>query len=178
MKARAVFLDRDGVLNRAVVRNGRPYPPASAKHVEVFPGLADRLQLLKDRGFRLIVATNQPDVARGKTTKESVEAINDRIARVLPAIDRFMVCFHDNADNCECRKPKCGMLRAAAADYAVDLASSYMVGDRWSDIAAGRAAGARTIFIDYGYAEPAPTGYDHKVSSTIEALDIIESEAS
>jgi D-glycero-D-manno-heptose 1,7-bisphosphate phosphatase len=176
MKSRAIFLDRDGVLNRPVVREGRPYPPARVEDLEIYRGLPGQLQRLKDRGLVLIVVTNQPDVARGSTLRETVEEINELIAREIPAIDRFIVCFHDNGDGCDCRKPKPGMLLAGAAEFNVDLHRSYMVGDRRSDVEAGIAAGSRTIFIDRAYKELPPTTYDHRVFSTREALTIIESE--
>jgi D-glycero-D-manno-heptose 1,7-bisphosphate phosphatase len=177
MKSRAIFLDRDGVLNRAMVREGKPYPPPRVEDVEVYPGLREQLQRLKDRGFVLIVVTNQPDVARGTTPKKTVDDINEVIARELPAIDRVLVCFHDNGDDCGCRKPKPGMLLTGAAEFDIDLARSYVVGDRRSDVEAGIATGSRTIFIDRAYREPPPTQYDHRVSSTLEALTIIESES-
>jgi D-glycero-D-manno-heptose 1,7-bisphosphate phosphatase len=177
MRTRAIFLDRDGVLNRPVIREGKSYPPARVEDVEIYAGLRERLQRLKDRGFVLIVVTNQPDVARGTTLRETVEGINSLIAREIPAIDRFMVCFHDNRDDCDCRKPKPGMLLTGAAEFDIDLARSYMVGDRRSDVEAGIAAGSRTIFIDRTYREPPPNQYDHRVSSTLEALTIIESES-
>ncbi|MBI5132518.1 MAG: HAD family hydrolase [Rhodopseudomonas palustris] len=177
MTSRAVFLDRDGVLNRPLVRDGKPYPPADAASVELYPGLRDQLQRLKDLGFRLIVVTNQPDVARGTTSKQTVDDINRLIASELPSIDKILVCFHDNADNCACRKPRPGMLLEGAAAFDVDLARSYMVGDRRGDMEAGIAAGSRTIFVDRSYNEPKPTTYDHRVTSTQEALNIIiESE--
>lgn len=177
MKSRAIFLDRDGVLNRALVREGRPYPPPRVEDVEIYAGLSEPLQRLKDRGFILIVVTNQPDVARGTTPKQTVEDINGVIVRELPAIDRVIVCFHDNSDGCNCRKPQPGMLLAGAAEFNVDLERSYMVGDRRNDIEAGIAAGSRTIFVDRAYKEPQPTQYDYKVYSTHEALKIIESES-
>jgi D-glycero-D-manno-heptose 1,7-bisphosphate phosphatase len=177
MRTRAIFLDRDGVLNRPVVREGKPYPPARVEDVEIYPGLREQLQRLKDLGFVLIVVTNQPDVARGTTPKKTVDDINDLIARELPAIDQVLVCFHDNSDGCDCRKPRPGMLLAGADEFDVDLARSYMVGDRRNDMQAGIAAGSRTIFVDRAYSEAPPTHYDHKVSSTHEALTIIESES-
>ena len=176
MKSRAIFLDRDGVLNRPIIREGKSYPPAQLKDLEIYDGLREQLQRLKDRGCVLIVVTNQPDVARGTTLKETVEAINEAIAHEIPAIDKFIVCFHDNDDHCECRKPKPGMLLTGAKEFDVDPRRSYMIGDRRSDIEAGIAAGSRTIFVDRAYKEPRPTLYDHKVSSTHEALTIIESE--
>src|ERR1700709_422662 len=99
MKSRAIFLDRDGVLNRPVIREGKPFAPKRVEDVEIYPGLQEQLQRLKNRGFVLLVVTNQPDVSRGTTSKEVVEGINDLIARTIPSIDRKMVCFHDNVDN-------------------------------------------------------------------------------
>jgi D-glycero-D-manno-heptose 1,7-bisphosphate phosphatase len=175
-KSRAIFLDRDGVLNLAVVRNGKPHPPACVADVKIFDGLRNDLQHLKDAGFLLIVVTNQPDVARGKTSRETVEGINALVARELPAIDRFMVCYHDNEENCDCRKPRPGMLLASAREFNIDLARSYIIGDRWADVEAGIAASCRTIFIDNGYLEKQPTHCDYRVSSTREGLGIIRSE--
>jgi D-glycero-D-manno-heptose 1,7-bisphosphate phosphatase len=176
MRSRAIFLDRDGVLNHPIIRNGKSYPPARIDDLEIYEGLRDRLQRLRDRGFALIVVTNQPDVARGTTLREAIEAINGRIAAELPAIHKFIVCYHDNADGCDCRKPKPGMLLAGAEEFNVDLQRSYMIGDRRSDVEAGIAAGSRTIFIDRAYNEPSPTTFDHRVFSTHEALEIIEGE--
>jgi D-glycero-D-manno-heptose 1,7-bisphosphate phosphatase len=176
VKSRAVFLDRDGVLNHPVVRDGKSYPPARVEDVKVYAGLREQLQRLKDHGFILIVVTNQPDVARGMTPRATIEGINDVIAREIPALDRFIVCYHDNKDGCNCRKPRPGMLLKGAAEFDIDLKRSYMVGDRRTDVEAGIAAGTRTIFIDRSYREPAPTNYDYKASSTSEALQIIESD--
>lgn len=175
-KRRAVFLDRDGVLNRAIVRDGRPYPPAGTADTEILPGVAEALDALRAAGFLLIVVTNQPDVARGTTTRETVEAINDLLARQLP-LDEFRTCYHDSGDGCDCRKPLPGALLAAAVRHGIDLAHSYMVGDRWRDIEAGRAAGCRTFLIDYGYAEQQPAHVDHRVATLREAADIITRKA-
>jgi D-glycero-D-manno-heptose 1,7-bisphosphate phosphatase len=169
---RAVFLDRDGVINRAPVRNGKPYPPASLAELEILPGVADALERLKKAGFMLIVVTNQPDVARGTTTREVVETIHAHLEDTLP-IDRIVVCYHDTADQCDCRKPRPGMLLACAKEFQIDLAASYMVGDRWRDIEAGRCAGCKTIFVDYGYDEEPPKGYDFRVGSLAEAASVI-----
>src|SRR3989304_6379995 len=168
MKRRAVFLDRDGVLNRAVVRDGRPYPPAIVAEVEILPGVVEALQRLKMAGFVLIVVSNQPDVARGTTPQETVEAINAFLANRLP-VDRFIMCYHDSADNCDCRKPRPGTLFAGAKEFDVDLSSSYMVGDLWRDVEAGIAAGCKTIFVDYGYDEKRPPSYDYQGFSFQEA---------
>jgi len=169
---RAVFLDRDGVLNRAVVRDGKPYPPASVAEMEFLPGVEAAMATLHEAGFLLIVVTNQPDVARGTTTKAAVEEINAALRAVLP-IDEFRTCYHDSGDGCDCRKPRSGSLRAAAEAYGIDLANSYMVGDRWRDTEAGREAGCKTVFIDYGYQERQPELVDHRVKSLLDAAVII-----
>lgn len=168
----AVFLDRDGVINRAMVLNGKPYPPANIKEVEILPGVLEALVALHDAGFILIVVTNQPDVARGTTPRAVVEEINHYLANCLP-IDEFRTCYHDSNDGCDCRKPMPGALLAAAQLHGIDLSSSYMVGDRWRDTEAGVRAGCQTIFIDYGYNELPPESFTFSVKSLNEASIII-----
>jgi D-glycero-D-manno-heptose 1,7-bisphosphate phosphatase len=148
----AVFLDRDGVINRSVVRNGKPYPPASLDEFEILPGAVHSLKLIAAAGYLLIGVTNQPDVARGAQTREAVEAINTRIVKELPVTEIF-TCYHDNRDNCACRKPKPGLILQGAEKYGTDMTRSWMVGDRWKDISAGQAAELRTVFVDYHYNE-------------------------
>jgi D-glycero-D-manno-heptose 1,7-bisphosphate phosphatase len=167
-----VFLDRDGVLNRAFVRDGKPYPPSTVADVDILPGVPEALRRLEAAGFVLIVVSNQPDVARGTTSKATVESINGVLGSALP-IDRFIMCYHDSADGCGCRKPLPGMLVTAANDLDIDLPSSYMVGDRWRDMEAGLAAGCRTIFVDYRYEEKRPEVYDYAVSSLSDAASVI-----
>ena len=169
---RAVFLDRDGVLNRALVRDGLPYPPTELAEVEILPGVLEALLMLKDAGFVLITVSNQPDVARGSLSIDNVEAINAYLGEKLP-IDRFIMCYHDSADDCVCRKPKPGMLNAGALEFNIDLSQSYMVGDRWRDVEAGNNGGCKTIFIDYGYAERQPLSYYFAVTSLLEAAQKI-----
>jgi D-glycero-D-manno-heptose 1,7-bisphosphate phosphatase len=169
----AVFLDRDGVLNRAFCREGKPYPPASLEELEILPGAAGALRELKRLGYRLIVVTNQPDVARGTQTREAVEAMHAVLAAALP-VDEFLVCYHDDRDGCACRKPLPGML-LQAAQRGVDLAASFLIGDRWRDMDAGCAAGVRTVFIDYGYRERQPSAApDVRVTSLPEAAEWIK----
>ena len=172
---RAIFLDRDGVINRAIVRDGKPYPPADADQVEVLPGVAAALYRLKAAGYLLIVVTNQPDVARGTQSRAAVEAIHARLASALP-IDDFRACYHDDGDTCDCRKPKPGLMLAAAREHGIDLGASVIVGDRWRDIEAGRRAGCHTVFVDYGYAEPMPEKPDLVVASLTEATSWIVSD--
>lgn len=169
---RAVFLDRDGVLNRAVVRDGKPYPPASLEELEILPGVAQALKELRAAGFLNIVVTNQPDVATGKQRREVVEAINARLSEEL-TLDAIKVCYHADADHCACRKPKPGMLLEAAGELAVNLKESYLVGDRWRDVAAGNAAGCRVLFIEYGYQEKMPEKPYVSVQSLSDAVAFI-----
>jgi len=153
--ARAVFLDRDGVLNRPVIRNGRPYPPRDVAELEILPGAAEAVARLRRSGLLALVVTNQPDVARGKASRESVEAIHQALQSRVP-VDGIFACFHDDADQCDCRKPSPGMLLEAAERFGIDLGASYMVGDRWRDVEAGRRAGCRVFWIDWGYEERRP----------------------
>ena len=172
--ARAVFLDRDGVINRALEREARPYPPASLGEFEILPEVPGALARLKAAGFLLVVATNQPDVGRGTLAKEVVENIHAHMLARLP-IDRVEVCFHPGkgGSDCDCRKPKPGMLFRAAGELELDLARSWMVGDRWRDVDCGHAAGCRTIFIDRGYAEELKQKPDFLARNLAEAADII-----
>ena len=166
----AVFLDRDGVINRAVVRDGKPYPPERIEDLDVLPGVAEALARLKAAGFTLVVITNQPDVARGRQTVEVVNAMHERLAAVLP-IAEFRVCWHDDRDACECRKPKPGLITRPPA---YDLRRSVVVGDRWRDVEAARRAGCRAaILVDYGYDEGPPVTPDVRVRSLAEAADWI-----
>jgi D-glycero-D-manno-heptose 1,7-bisphosphate phosphatase len=167
-RQRAVFLDRDGVINRAVLRDGKPYPPATLEEFDVLPGVPVALAALRDAGFLRIVVTNQPDLARGVQTREAVEAMHARLTAELP-VDEVRVCPHDDGDACECRKPQPGLILEAARERGLDLSASYVVGDRWRDVEAGRRAGCTTVLVDYGYAEAILQEPDARVSSLSEA---------
>ena len=169
---RAVFLDRDGVLNRAIVVQGRPHPPASLAEFEVLAGAVQACRQLREAGFLLIVVTNQPDVARGTQQREVVEAINKALLSEVP-IDDIRVCYHDDQDQCSCRKPLPGLLIQAAKEWQIDLSASFMVGDRWKDIETGRKAGSKTVLIDCEYREAMPSAPSHRVHSLAEAADWI-----
>jgi D-glycero-D-manno-heptose 1,7-bisphosphate phosphatase len=153
---RAVFLDRDGVLNRAVIRDGKPYPPASPEELEILPDVPGALAALKQRGFLLLVVTNQPDVARGTQQRSVVESIHAKLRAALP-VDDFFVCYHDDKDACDCRKPKPGLLVQGACKYQLELGGCFLIGDRWRDIDAGHAAGCTTVWIDRKYNERYPS---------------------
>jgi D-glycero-D-manno-heptose 1,7-bisphosphate phosphatase len=168
----AVFLDRDGVINRALTRGGTPHPPASLQDLEILPHVPEALSALKAQGYSLVVVTNQPDVARGTSSRELVDSIHERLKSTL-VLDAIFTCFHDDADACDCRKPKPGLLYRAAHDLSIDLPLSFMVGDRWRDVEAGKRAGCRTFFVDCSYHERPPSSYDFRVGSLIEASRII-----
>jgi|SRR5579862_869809 len=172
MKQRAVFLDRDGVLNANLVRDGKPFAPRRIEDFRLLPGVEDAVRRLKAAGFLAIVVTNQPDVAAGLTPRATVDAMHARLRAILP-LDDIKVCWHRDIDACACRKPKPGMLLEAAAEYDIDLAASYMIGDRWRDIDAGRAAGCTTILVDHGLVQEQPARPDLTVSSLEEAAAII-----
>jgi D-glycero-D-manno-heptose 1,7-bisphosphate phosphatase len=152
---RAIFLDRDGVINRSLIRDGLPYAPTSLSDFEILPGVADALCKLRRSGFLNIVVTNQPDIKTGKQSKEVLQLMHDRLLSELN-IDDIKCCPHTDEDKCNCRKPHPGMLLDAAAGMKIDLSTSWMIGDRWRDIAAGQAAGCNCYFIDHGYLERQP----------------------
>ncbi len=169
---RAVFLDRDGVVNRSVLRQGKPYPPATLSDLRLLPGVREACNQLLEAGFALILITNQPDIARGLATAEQVHEMNRHLQRYLQ-LDGVGLCPHDDSARCSCRKPQPGLLLEAARVWDIDIESSYIVGDRWRDIEAGHRAGCHTIFIDYGYAERRPDGPFVQVRSLREAAQWI-----
>jgi D-glycero-D-manno-heptose 1,7-bisphosphate phosphatase len=172
----AVFLDRDGVINRPLIRAGKPYPPATLDEFEILPGVREACQLFKKLGFLLVVATNQPDVGRGTLAREAVETIHAWMMQQLP-IDRVMTCFHGGAvygDPCGCRKPQPGMLLQAAEALKIDLAKSFMIGDRWRDVDCGFNAGCKTVFVDWGYQETLKRQPDYRAGNLLEAAKLIQ----
>jgi len=173
MACRAVFLDRDGVLVIPTVRDGRSYAPTSLEQFEVYPDAMQSVWRLKQAGYRVVVVTNQPDVGAGRAAQSMVEEMHARLEREMP-LDAIMVCYHTKDQNCDCRKPRTGLLMQAAVEMEIDLASSVMVGDRASDVEAGMRAGCRTVFIDRGYtAELRPEQTDRTVTSLAGATDWI-----
>lgn len=172
---KAVFLDRDGVINRPLVRDGRPYPPMRVEEFEMLPGVTNACAKLKAAGFLLIVATNQPDVGRGTLAREIVEAIHAKMGAALP-LDRIEVCYDAGAAHgqpSDFRKPSPGMLLRSAQELGIDLRQSWMVGDRWRDIDCGAAAGCRTVFIDLDYDETLRAAPDFRAKNLSDAAEII-----
>lgn len=172
MLRRAVFLDRDGVINRALIRGGKPYPPRHLNELRILPGVREACRSLREAGYLLILATNQPDIARGTADLAEVARMHDHLRRYL-RLDGVKLCPHDDADGCECRKPKPGLLLEAAREWAIDLSASYFIGDRWRDIEAGQRAGCRAVFIDYHYDERRPGPPFTPVKSLREAAALV-----
>jgi D-glycero-D-manno-heptose 1,7-bisphosphate phosphatase len=169
---KGVFLDRDGVLIRAILLDGVPKPPIFKEDVEILDGVVEAIQILKNHDYIPVVVTNQPDVARGDTTQGQVESINTHIGAATQ-IDHFYTCFHDDADLCHCRKPLPGLIYRASIDLKLSPSRSVLIGDRWRDIAAGQSAGCKTYFIDYSYRERMPKMPFTKVISLLEAAHLI-----
>lgn len=171
---KAIFFDRDGVINVPLIKDNKPYPPPSLSKFEFSYKIPELLSFLKENRFLCFIFTNQPDVARGTQTKESVEEINSYIMKRLP-IDKIYTCYHDSKDNCNCRKPKPGMILEAVKEYGIELSKSFVIGDRWRDIEAGVNASCRTIFIDYHYSEELkskPTYSYHSIEDLYKSKDI------
>ena len=152
IKVKAVFLDRDGVLNKAKIILNKPYPPSKMDEMEISIGVHKGIKLLKKAGFKLIVITNQPDVARGTADIDVINSLNNYILSELE-VDEIKCCFHDDSENCNCRKPKPGMILDAVNQWNIDLSTSYLVGDRWRDIETAKNTNLTTILIDNHYDE-------------------------
>jgi len=166
-KKPAVFFDRDGVLIKTNVVDGKPYAIKSVNELELLPGALSLVNSFQNDGYKVVIVTNQPDVGNGKTPKDNVLAMHDLLEKLLP-IDLIKACYHKQTENCACRKPKPGMLLEAASELAIDLDKSIMIGDRNSDVEAGKNAGCFTIFIDYAYNAPLNSSPDLIVSSLTE----------
>jgi D-glycero-D-manno-heptose 1,7-bisphosphate phosphatase len=166
----AAFLDRDGVLNASVIKEGKPYPPGSISEVEILPGVLEAINLLIQNHYLPVVITNQPDVSRGMSDLQQIQLINNYIGRMIGVSD-FYVCPHDDVDQCACRKPKPGLIEVSTKELGIDLSESFLVGDRWRDIEAGHAMGLHSFFIDYSYDEIRPSRPYTQVSSLLEAVE-------
>ena len=170
----AVFLDRDGTLNVQVIRGGKPYPPDRVEEFRLFEDVPAACARLAAAGYALIVATNQPDVGRGTQAREVVEAMHAKLRQLVPQLSRIETCYAPGrGENDPRRKPEPGMLLDAARELGLDLARSWMIGDRWRDIDCGKRAGVRTVFIDFGYAEELLSPPDFTVKTFAEAAEVI-----
>ena len=173
---KAIFLDRDGVVNKAFVREGKPFPPMNLDSVHILDGVCESIIKLRQAGYEIVVVTNQPDIARKKIEFKKVQEIHKYISEKTQ-IRNYYICPHDDIDNCECRKPKIGLLLSAAYDLNLDLEKSIVIGDRWRDIQAGQQAGCKCFFIDYSYRERRPIKPYIKVSSLEDAVKRILGES-
>ena len=171
-RRRAVFLDRDGVINRSEVREGKPFAPRGLAEFRLLPGAAESIRALKRAGLLVIVVTNQPDIGNGLVEPSVVDAMHTRLRNKL-CVDDVRMCPHRQDAGCACRKPKPGMLLDAARQWQIALAHSFMVGDRWGDILAGQSVGCYTIFIDRGYREPRLATADGRAKSLNSAARLI-----
>lgn len=169
---KAFFLDRDGVINKSQLISGNPTPPRTLKEIEILEGVVDAIELLKIHHFVPVVVSNQPDVARGRTTIEQVEWLNTFIG-MRTNIHYFYTCFHDDKDQCSCRKPLTGLIDRAVIELNLNIAESFLVGDRWKDIEAGQRLGCSCFFVDYSYPERRPNPPFTPVSSLLEAVEIV-----
>lgn len=169
---RAVFLDRDGIINEVIRINNKPYPPDSLSTFRLISGVSEKLKQLRDAGYLLFVITNQPDVARGKTPRHIIEEIHKFISEEI-LLEEIFCCYHDDKDDCTCRKPRPGFFLEAEKKWGVDLSNSFMVGDRWKDIEAAENARVNSIFVDYNYDEPKPISQQFTTGSPLEALTYI-----
>jgi D-glycero-D-manno-heptose 1,7-bisphosphate phosphatase len=170
--SRAVFLDRDGVLNELVIRDGAAVSPRRVEDFRICDGAQQAVQRLRELGVRIFVASNQPDVARGFLAPSELERMTEILTRSLP-IDEVAICPHDDADDCACRKPRPGMLVAMADRWNVGLSESFVIGDSWKDIEAGKRAGCRTVLLRR--APSAPIAADHEVADLSGAITAVES---
>jgi len=178
---RAVFLDRDGVINRVVVRNGMPYPPSDVEEFELYEDVRDGCARLKAANFLLVVITNQPDVGRGIQSREAVEAMNLKMQSAVPLLDRIEICYHAGeryGQPCDCRKPRPGLILHATAELSIDPKTSYVIGDRWRDVDCAHAAGCRAILIQRGYKENLREAPDFTVANFNEAVSAVLRDAS
>ena len=172
-RLRCLFLDRDGVINESIVREGKPYPPADWSEVRYLPGIEKLCDMAHAAGWLVIVATNQPDVGRGTMPQQTVEEIHERMKADL-GLDDVEVCYDPGRGVPSLfRKPAAGMLLRSADKHGIDLAASFMIGDRWRDVSCGCAAACRTVFIDYGYDEALRERPDFTVRSLAEAIDLL-----
>lgn len=165
---RAVFLDRDGVLSRSFIRDGKGYAPRTLADFEIYPEAPKAVKMLKDAGFYIVVVTNQPDIGNGLTSANEVALMHQQLQAAMP-VDLILTCPHKQGDGCVCRKPKPGLLQEAVTQLAIDPTRSFMVGDRSSDLAAGRAMGCTTVFIEQGYLEPLTEQPHYQTHSVWEA---------
>jgi D-glycero-D-manno-heptose 1,7-bisphosphate phosphatase len=167
---RAVFLDRDGVINHTVFKHGGDRAPYELRDLRLIAGVEEAVRRLRESGYLIVIVTNQPDHKRGWVTRAQIDAVNAEIERILRP-DGLEVCFHDAADGCACRKPRPGMLLSAAERLCIDLASSWMIGDRRTDIEAGLRAGCGGTILISQVPDSSGQGATHQAPDLWHAVD-------
>jgi D-glycero-D-manno-heptose 1,7-bisphosphate phosphatase len=170
---KAVFLDRDGVINEVIFRNEntlKPIAPWSMEEFSLLSGIKCPLLNLKKLEFKLFVVTNQPDIAKGVIDHSFVTKVNEVISREFP-IDEIRVCPHVDLDGCECRKPKSGMILSLAKKWNIDCQNSFLIGDSWRDMEAGKKAGSTTILLEKHYNRGVEA--DYKINNLSQVAEII-----
>lgn len=173
MKNKAIFLDRDGVINKIVKRDEKISSPQNLKEFEILPDASKSLGAFKKMGFLNIIITNQPDINRNLLKIEDLQKMHEYIIEKLP-VDDIAFCPHVNEDNCPCRKPEPGLIFRSADKWSIDLAKSYMVGDSWKDILAGKAAGCKTFLLRKEYNKDFKTDYNFEINNLTEMINIIK----
>jgi len=174
MKNKAIFLDRDGIINKVIIRDGKPSSPRKLEEFEILPNVKEYLKEFKEMGFLNIVFTSQPDISRGLLKIEDLGKMHKIISETL-RVDEIKFCPHDDKDNCNCRKPKPGLLLEAAKEWSIDLENSFVIGDTWKDIGAGKAAGCKTFLLRREYNNDYQKNYDFEINNLKEMVDIIKS---
>ena len=169
-RGRAVFFDRDGVVNKVILRDEKPFSPRTLEEFVLTEGVRETVSILKRKGYKAILISNQPEVARGRITRDTLDQMMQRVNGEV-ALDDIFICLHDDDDHCVCRKPKPGMILEASRKWKIDLRASYVIGDTWKDMEAGKAAGCKTILLDAVYNRDVRS--DFRVTSLAEAVDII-----
>lgn len=168
-KNRAFFLDRDGVINKSLLKKGKPLAPREFKQFKIIKNVDKSLIFLKKQGFKNIIITNQPDIKKGLIKNSTSKRINKEIKKKLQ-IDDIFICKHTDEDNCNCRKPKTGLIKKAKKKWNIDLKKSYLIGDRWRDIFLANKLKINCFYIDKNYKERKPKKYNYKVKNLYAAI--------
>ncbi len=169
---KAIFWDRDGVINEVTVVNNKTFCPRKFIDFKLTPGISNHFQKTKELEFKNIIVTNQPDIARGSMTMEALNEMHGLLEKEL-LVDEINYCPHDNGQ-CDCRKPQPGLITKSAQKNNIDLSRSYIIGDAKNDMLAGRAAGCKTILLQRDYNDDAVEFADYIVTNINEMFNFIQ----
>jgi D-glycero-D-manno-heptose 1,7-bisphosphate phosphatase len=142
----AVFVERDGILNRVRVERQQQVCPLTLEQFHLNTEVAPLIHELKAAGLKVIVTTNQPGLSRGDQSRGELDRMHQLLRKAFP-IDDLLICPHEDSDGCPCRKPRAGLLKEAAHKWALDLTRSFVVSDKWQDAEAARRAGATSMLV-------------------------------